>query len=394
MLNGYHHEPRDWAVYVENYTKANHNPAAGKGDEDSWEKVWERAWEHDPSTAVYNSGVIIQSDFKSLEVYLQAILTKCDQLIKDLRAGLDMHCVRVSQKEHITYEEALLRCKGDESKGIEAIKEWEYKRTAAKVFSFQRAYGAGAKKISDSTGVPIEDIEALIVAENQRYPEIEKYYEELGRIVKANRKPWRTVPHPTMPGVMCPIGKSWVRTPDGKLYAYQEQPAPDYIVKSRDPAKRALATFSPTELKNYVVQGEGGEWAKAAMWLAVRAFYARRNFNHRALLVNQVHDALYADSAHEVRIEAAALLHASMEAASEFMEWFFKWPCPVPVPSDTNWGASMMGPEKTKDPAALALRREESQATQSKAAEYRKELRNLYMAGYVPSFDNQVKENA
>ncbi|MDR5647955.1 DNA polymerase, partial [Burkholderia cenocepacia] len=49
-------------------------------------------------------GQIVQSDFTSLEVFVQAILTGCKQLIEDLRAGLDMHCVRVSQKEGISYE--------------------------------------------------------------------------------------------------------------------------------------------------------------------------------------------------------------------------------------------------------------------------------------------------
>jgi len=41
-------------------------------------------------------GQIVQSDFTALEVFVQAILTGCTQLIEDLKAGLDMHCVRVS----------------------------------------------------------------------------------------------------------------------------------------------------------------------------------------------------------------------------------------------------------------------------------------------------------
>ena len=102
-----------------------------------------------------------------------------------------------------------------------------------------------------------------------------------------------------------------------------------------------MTGFSPTEVKNYVVQGEGARWAKVAMWLSVRAFYARRNFDHMACLVNQVHDACYADAHNSVAFEAAALLHACMEAASEFVENYFGWPIPVPVPSDTTWGASM-----------------------------------------------------
>ena len=322
----------------------------------------------------FHDGKIIQSDFTALEVYVQAILTQCRQLIADLLQGLDMHCVRVSQKEGLPYDEVLKLCKGymgDDGKWVDALPEWDKKRTEAKVFSFQRAYGAGAQKIADSTGMAKEDVEALIAAEQARYPEVEEYYDNLTKQIALNRRPGVTRPHPEVRGIMCNLGTSHFRTPDGKLYQYQEQPAPEFLVK-----RGTYQSFSPTEIKNYVVQGEGGEWAKAAMWLAVRAFYERRNFGHLALLVNQVHDALYADADKAVALDAAALLHACMEAASEFMEWFFKWPVPVPVPSDTTWGASMM--EEDRIPEVKEL-----------AKPLRQQLRAKYMAGYAPSFETK-----
>lgn len=323
------------------------------------------------------NGRVIQSDFTALEIYIQALLTKCKQLIIDLKAGLDMHCVRLATKEKMDYQLVLNLCKGykDEA-GVwhGAVKEWDYKRTGAKVFSFQRAYGAGAQKIADSTGLPLEEVEALIEADNLRYPEIEPFFEDLSFQLKAGRKPWRSnVPHPDIPGVVCNLGRGFYRTPDKKLYAYTEHPAPEFVVNSKNPARRANQSFSPTEIKNYIVQGEGGEWAKAAMWLAVRAYYYHQNFQHRALLVNQVHDALYADAQDDVAFESACLLHACMEAASDFMEWKFKWKVDVPVPSDTTWGRSMM---EEKSIPGLTKR----------AAEYRSWLRVTFMNGYIPSF--------
>lgn len=315
----------------------------------------------------FKNGKIIQSDFTALEIYVQAILTKCEQLILDLKSGLDMHCARLATKEGMPYEEVLLLAKGNET--TLPVPEWDKKRTGAKVFSFQRAYGAGAKKISDSTGLPLEEIEALIAADNERYPEIEPFYEKMTEQIKQARRPTGLViPHPEIAGKVCHIGRAHYRTPDGKLYEYTESPSPEYLVK-----RGITASFSPTEIKNYIVQGEGGEWAKAAMWLAVRAFYARRNFNHLALLVNQVHDAVYADSDETVAFDAAALLHASMEAASDFMEWYFDWPIPVPVPSDTSWGASMMDEDRIP-------------GVKDRAKVLREDLRALYMGGYVPSF--------
>lgn len=323
----------------------------------------------------FKDGVLIQSDFTALEVYVQAILTKCKQLIQDLKEGLDMHSARVATKEKIPYADALKLCKGykDEVTGVfhDADPVWDKKRTDAKVFSFQRAYGAGAEKIANSIGIPKAEVEALIIAENLRYPEIEEYYADLTVAVKKSRRPGgAAVPHPDLRGVMCNLGTGTYRTPDGKLYSYQEKPAPEYLAK-----RGTFSSFSPTELKNYVAQGGGGEWAKAAMWLAVREFYSRGNFGGLALLVNQVHDALYADADPAVKLEAAAVLHACMEGASDFMEWFFNWNVPVPVPSDTTWGPSMMDDLRIDGVKDLAKPIRES-------------LRAKYMGGYRPSFIN------
>lgn len=324
----------------------------------------------------FRGGKIIQSDFTALEVYVQAILTRCYQLIEDLKAGLDMHCVRVSQKEGMDYEEVLLLCKGDKAKGIRPVPEWDKKRTKAKVFSFQRAYGAGATTISEQTGMAKDEVEALIKAEDERYPEVEEFYTGEGGLTEAlkqNRIPTnKFCQHPDVPGLTCNLGKSSYRTPDGKLYTWRENPAPEWMAKQGKPQ-----SFSPTEIKNYPVQGTGGEWAKAAMWLAVRAFYACKNFDGQALLVNQVHDALYADAAGAVALEAAALVHACMEEASVFMEWYFKWTIPVPVPTETAWGENMM--DEQPMPEGF------SNIVQLKRAA----VRSKYINNYKPSFEQQ-----
>lgn len=83
-------------------------------------------------TSRFEGGYIVQSDFTSLEIYTQAMLTGCQNLIHDLLAGLDMHCRRVSQTHGISYEDAVRLCKAEE------VPEWKDKRTDAKVFSFQR----------------------------------------------------------------------------------------------------------------------------------------------------------------------------------------------------------------------------------------------------------------
>lgn len=241
------------------------------------------------------------------------------------------------------------------------------------------AYGAGNAAIALSTGMPLAEVDALAEAEDKRYPEIGVYVTKRIEEVKVNRRPTGTmVPHPINPAVMCQLGISRVRTPDGKVYSYREHPSAEWQLR------RGVATgFMPTEIKNYEFQGAGGEWMKAAMWLAVRAFYKHGNFNDLALLVNTVHDAQYADAHNSVRVQVGAMFQACMEAASDFMEWWFNWPLPLPVPTDTVWGPNM-GEENS------FVKSEHKAEFRRLADEYRAQLRKDYMSDYTPSY---IKDN-
>lgn len=333
-------------------------------------------------------GSIIQSDFKSLEIYVQAILTNCQQLLEDLRLGLDMHCVRAHQawggalsydrvkefavdfgdRKDLTEEEAALH------------EVWHYKRKNAKVFSFQRAYGAGVAKIAATTGMTIEEVEALVKAELERYPELDAFIASVTKTIKENRVPTsRFCDHPEVRGLQCQLGRSTYTTPDGKLYSYSESPSPKFIASKPASQGGTPQSFSPTEIKNYIVQGTGGEWAKAAMWLCVKAFYRKRNFDGMAMLVNQVHDANYADAHNDVKVEAAALMHACMLEASTLMDFWFKWKLPIGVPTDTKFGASM-AEEQSFDKAEFL----------PKVEAYRKWVRAEFISNHTPHYERSI----
>lgn len=316
-------------------------------------------------------GKIIQSDFTSLEIYVQATLTKCQQLIEDLKAGLDMHCLRAEQAwgegGKYTYDFILAAAKDDHHP---EHKKWKKLRGNAKVFSFQRAYGAGVAKIAKTTGMSIEDVEALVLAESVRYPEIEAYITALTKEVHNNRVPTnRICDHPQVAGLKCQLGKSMCRTPDGKVYSFSESPSPAFLAR-----RGQTQSFNPTEIKNYPVQGTGGEWMKAAMWLMVREFYRRNNFDGLALIVNTVHDAAYLDAHNDVANEAACLMHSCMLEASNFIAWHFKWDIPLEVPCETKMGNNMM---EEHDPPEGWL---------SSSDAMRAEIRKLYMQDYKHTY--------
>jgi DNA polymerase-1 len=294
------------------------------------------------------TGAILQDDFSSLEVYVQANLTRCRALLDDLRSGLDLHCVRLSAWKEITYDEAYGMAKGPGK-----TPEGEELRTHAKVFSFRRAYGAGAQTIADGTGMAVETVEELIEAENKRWPGIDPYYEALTQDIKHNRVPGgRFLPHPAKPTVMCQLGTSHTRTPDGKMYVYSEHPSPDWMATRKH--NPVYTSFSPTEIRNYVVQGGGAEVAKCAMGLIVYEWARVPDLWYKAPIINQVHDAFYVDAHPSVKARAAAVLHACVLESSTVIKRKLGWNIDIDYPAEIKWGPSMA--DETDVPAEVLAR--------------------------------------
>lgn len=315
------------------------------------------------------TGKIISSDFRSLEVYAQAVLTGDKQLIADLLADIDMHVMRLSIVENRPYEELLVLAKGDKKKGIKSVLEWERKRTDIKRFSFQRAYGAGAAKIAGMVKRDKETVEGWIVADDARYSGIPKWNEYVAATVAKHSVPSKTTiihPQAKMP---LHLHRGTYTTFDGTTYSFLESAAPDFMVK-----KGVYQSFKPTELKNYPVQGLGAQWMKAAMWIAVRMFYYYRNFGGKGLLNNTVHDAVYADSDESVARKVGMVIHASMLEASTLMEYLFEKEIKVPVPSETTVGPSQFDQEDFEDQASF----------NAGVAKVRAFIRQEQMDGYEP----------
>lgn len=320
-------------------------------------------------TSRFEGGSIISSDFRSLEVYCQAVLTGDKQLIADLKADIDMHVMRLSVVENRPYEELLVLAKGDKKRGVKAELEWERKRTDIKRFSFQRAYGAGAAKIAAMVKKPKEIVETWIEADDLRYSGIPKFNERLAEVVAAGSYPSKqTVTHPTA-RIPLHLHRGTYTTFDGTTYSWLESAAPDFLVK-----KGVYQSFKPTELKNYPVQGLGAQWMKAAMWIAVRMFYRYRNFGGRGLLNNTVHDAVYADAADDVKLKVGLVVHASMLEASTLIEYLFEKEIKVPVPSETTVGPSQFEQEDFPDQPAF----------NANVQKVRAFIRQEWMDGYEP----------
>jgi DNA polymerase I-like protein with 3'-5' exonuclease and polymerase domains len=107
--------------------------------------------------------VCVQIDYSQLEIFVLAWLSNDKKLREDLLNGVDLHCVRLSYYVDKTYDELIQLCK------VDADPYWVGLRTAAKIVSYQSAYGAMPKKISQSSGLDVETVETIFEKEKQNY---------------------------------------------------------------------------------------------------------------------------------------------------------------------------------------------------------------------------------
>lgn len=277
-------------------------------------------------------GVVLEADYSQLEVYGKGALSGDKNLKADLRAKIDFHCKRVAAKYGITYEEALRYCK-DET--YEDYKTWKARRTGAKEFSFQRAYGAGAAAIAASTGMTVEDVEQLIEAEERMYPDVSKFDADVQAAVE--RSAWVTGRFErTKSGKPFQIKKGEWRSPMGTRYVFTSKEALEYQQK-----RGVLTTFMPTEMKNYPTQGECGFMVQGMIGRLSRLFLENNNYGGKAFLVNTVHDSVWADAHKSVAKQVAADMQRIMESIPEWANTWFGWELDIPFPVDVEAGANL-----------------------------------------------------
>lgn len=233
------------------------------------------------------TGEMGEHDYSQLEVIGQAWLTGDEQMIADVNSGVDFHCKRLAYKLGEDYTAVCHSVKVLHD--LDMIQQ----RTQIKEFSFQRAYGAGAAAISDTTGMTIPLVRLLEKQENDMYPDIKRFYQDLEEEVNSTRKwcGYRTELEEK-------VDRGYYVSPTGKRYVFKSKDLPKY--------KRAQLSHNPTaprtqfympHMKNYPVQGLGGEIVIGAIGRLWRTkFLPTDNYDGQAFLVNTVHDCVWTDT--------------------------------------------------------------------------------------------------
>jgi DNA polymerase I-like protein with 3'-5' exonuclease and polymerase domains len=277
----------------------------------------------------FEGGKMAEIDYSQLEVVVMGFLSGDPQLVADLLSKVDFHCVRVAAREGCTYEEAKEWCKNEDH-----IKHavWKVFRTECKVFSFQRAYGAGASTIALSANMSIVTVKDMIEKEERMYPIVEKFHigveAEINATAEAFRDPER--------GYRVYRKGTW-QAPTGTLYGWRSWDAPKFMRE-----RGIMDTFSPPEIKNYPTQGTGGEIVQMVLGVLWRMFIKKDNWGGKAFLVNTVHDCVWFDLHPDVADEVLGVVKHIMENVQALLKHFYNIDCPVPFPVDVEIGDNML----------------------------------------------------
>jgi DNA polymerase I-like protein with 3'-5' exonuclease and polymerase domains len=281
------------------------------------------------------TGRKVEADYSQLEVVVQGVLSKDPQLCEDLRQKIDFHCKRVSAKHGISYADAVQWCKKGvsmpalEAKGLTGKVE----RTKCKIFSFQRAYGAGAETIAEETGMAVDEVKELMRLEDEMYPGVVYFNQEVSAACSQSARPFNAVKEDGSWGT---FRRGYWRAPTGTLYSWRTYEAQGWQ------KKRGISdSFNPPEQKNYPTQGTGGEFVQAILGLLVRHFIAMDFYGGKAFLVNTVHDCVWVDCHSDVLDQVCADIKRIMESIPDYYNERYDMGITVPFPVEVEQGLNM-----------------------------------------------------
>jgi DNA polymerase I-like protein with 3'-5' exonuclease and polymerase domains len=263
-------------------------------------------------------GVIVEADYKQLEVICLAHLSQDRQLIEDIKNGVDIHS-EVGKKvfgHHMSPEE----------------------RRTVKTVNFALIYGGGWRTIAKQSGVPEDLVKNIINAFYERYPQV-RTWQTICR-VEVERS---AVPTGKVSKLGFPVKEGELISETGRRYKFFEKDAPDFM------AKVGLhVSFSPTETKNYPVQGLAtGDIVPMMVGVLWRTIYSSDLLRDTCLIVNTVHDSILFDIHKDVAREAIDLIEATLKDAPRYYEEKFKQKFDLPLDVEIKVGPNWKDLEKT-----------------------------------------------
>jgi DNA polymerase-1 len=246
----------------------------------------------------WTDGVLLELDFSQLEIFVLAYMTGDKQLQHDLLSGADLHGISATNLFGKNYTKA--------------------QRKIAKGLSFQLQYGAGYKSMAANNGVGEDVAKDFIKQYYDRYPGVKRWQDDIAKKVNSLRSP---TSRKSPKGY--PVGRALLESETGRRYHFYEFDAPDWMAKPKYPgAKVSTVSFSPTQMKNYPVQGYAtADIVPIVIGKLYRALLDAEKFRDSVLLVNTVHDSVVFDCKDMITAKEWAPLAARyMENAPTYLK--------------------------------------------------------------------------
>jgi DNA polymerase I-like protein with 3'-5' exonuclease and polymerase domains len=247
-------------------------------------------------------GVVVEMDFNQLEVVALAHVTGDLQLIRDISSGADIHSelYKAMFGRYPTKEE----------------------RKPFKARTFQLIYGAGAKAISKQAGCPFDEAKKFVDVFYARYSSVGKWHKEFAVEVES-----KSTYELDDDGFREKTKTYILNTETGRKFCFKEYHS-DSSWSSR------TYNFSPTELKNYPVQGLAtGDIVPMMLGVMFRLLKGREDVK----MVNTIHDSLMFD----VKLEAADDFIKGMTELLKNTHVYFETIFGKPLALKLNAGASV-----------------------------------------------------
>lgn len=274
------------------------------------------------------NGELVEFDFHTLEVILQAYLTQCEKMIEAIKDDVDFHRLRLSYAEGLSYEEVV------------NIPDYDYKRkTIAKPISFAKSYGASAATIAKKANIDEAIVKSVFAKEAIDFPEIELYYNDLAMQLSASRivKPHlikirdkATGLYHTNQNDMAAVGVFTSVTK--KRYIFDEKAT---FTKHR----KVFRHWPMTDVQNYPVQGLAADIVALQIG---RVFKYLQNHRDKCRMVNEIHDSLILDVKKEHKELIIKEVHTIMSSVKESLAEVFGLDFNVPIEVDFKSGINWM----------------------------------------------------
>ncbi len=252
-------------------------------------------------------GQILELDYSQLEMVALAYLANDQQLIDDINAGRDMH--------RELYNEMHGRYPTDAE------------RKPFKRFSFLLVYGGGAATLMAQSGCDRATATKFIKTFYNRYKGVKAYHEAITK--EANDKAVVSY-DPTKSG---PQYTYYHSSPTGRHYVFNKYP---------NEFRGGDMTFSPTELKNWPIQGFAtGDVVPMMVGILLRKLEEAGLTSNGVRLVMTVHDSVVLDVPEKLLYTTAEIAKNVLESAPQALKQYFgiDFPCKLSVGVDAgyNW---------------------------------------------------------